>query len=139
MATQRERAYLSQNGIEPSRDFDMWLSRVSYALRKLDDVSVLARSPLSRLSQVEKVARDRYDGRVLRRGFALRELLIACVEKVTSDLGGEPALSRDCQYLVLLKEGLSCRQISRQLGLSREHVSRVYRRRALELVTEEFL
>jgi len=42
-------------------------------------------------------------------------------------------------YLDLLVKGLSCQEISKQLGLSREHVSRVYRKKAVELVTEEFL
>ena len=89
-----------------------WVARVGHALRNLDVRSALNRSHLARLAYVERLARD---------------------------LGGEPALSRACQYLILLKEGLSCQQISHELGLSREHVSRVYRRKALELLTQEFL
>jgi CRP-like cAMP-binding protein len=71
--------------------------------------------------------------------LALREVVLACVQKISSELGNEPGLARCCRYLELLSEGMTCRQISEQLGLSREHVSRVYRRKALELVTEEFL
>ncbi|MFC1901850.1 hypothetical protein ACFLX3_02860 [Chloroflexota bacterium] len=37
-----------------------------------------------------------------------------------------------------MKKGLTCRKISNELGISREHVSRVYRRRAIELLVEEF-
>jgi len=73
------------------------------------------------------------------RGLALREVLLGCVESVVLDIGNEPALSREREYLVLLKDGLSCKEISGRLGLSREHISRVYRKRALELVTEAFL
>jgi len=62
-------------------------------------------------------------GHLLPRGLALREILITCVERIASDLGGDRGLSRACQYLVLLKEGLSCQEISNELGLSREHVS----------------
>jgi CRP-like cAMP-binding protein len=116
-----------------------WESRVNYALRNLDDRSVLNRSPLARLTYVEKLARDRYSSHILPRGLALREVLEGCIEKVVDDLNGERRLSRICQYLVGLKQGLSCKQISSEMGLCREHVSRVYRSRALELVTIEFL
>lgn len=100
---------------------------------------VIEPEPLARLAYVERLARERYKGHLLPRGLALRQLLIDCVERVVRDLSSERALSRVCQYLVLSKEGLSCQRISKELGLSREHVSRVYRRRALELLTQEFL
>jgi len=118
---------------------DQWVSRVGHALRNLDDRSALNRSPLARLSYVERLAKERYSSHVLPRGLALRTVLVACIERVTNDLGQEPALSRACRYLALLKQGLSCRQISAEMGLSREHVSRVYRLKAFELVTTVFL
>jgi len=118
---------------------DQWVSRVGHALRNLDDRSALNRSPLARLSYVERLAKERYSSHVLPRGLALRTVLVACIEKVTNDLSSEPALARACRYLALLKQGLSCRQISAELGLSREHVSRVYRLKAFELVTTIFL
>jgi len=118
---------------------EQWAARIGHALRNLDDRSVLNRSPLARLPYVEKLARERYGGHVLPRGLALRETLVVCVERLAEDVGSEPALSRVCRYLVLLKEGLSCQQISKELGLSREHVSRVYRTKALELLTDQFL
>jgi len=73
------------------------------------------------------------------RGLALREVLGACVDRVLSDLGNEKALHRERDYLELLRDGLSCREASKRLGLSREHVSRTYRKRALQLLTEVFL
>jgi hypothetical protein len=94
---------------------------------------------LARLSYVEKLAEDRYSGRILPRGLALRDLLLNCVKKISTELSDEPGLARACRYLELLVGGLSCKAISGQLGLSREHVSRVYHKRAIELVTEEFL
>jgi len=117
---------------------DQWVSRVGHALRNLDDRSALNRSPLARLTYVERLARERYSIHILPRGLALRAVLVECIEKVVNDLSKEPGLSRACRYLTLLKQGLSCRQISAELGLSREHVSRVYRLKALELVTAEF-
>jgi len=118
---------------------DKWVSRIGQALRNLDDRSALNRSPLARLSYVERLARERHSRRILPRGLALREVLVECIESVVNDLSKEAALARACRYLVLLKQGLSCQQISSELGLSREHVSRVYRLKALELVTAEFL
>jgi DNA-binding NarL/FixJ family response regulator len=88
---------------------------------------------------VERLASERYGGRLMARGLALREVLGACVDRVLSDLGNEKALHRERDYLELLRDGLSCREASKRLGLSREHVSRTYRKRALQLLTEVFL
>jgi len=118
---------------------DQWINRVGHALRNLDDRSVLNRSSLARLSYVEKLARECYSSHILPRGLALREVLVECIDKVVNDLSEDAGLSRACRYLTLLKQGLSCQQISSELGLSREHVSRVYRLRALDLVTSAFL
>lgn len=115
-----------------------WQRRVAYALRHFGDRSVLNRSPLARLAHIERLAAEQYSGRLLPRGLALHDTLSACVDKVLTELNDEPALARACTYLQLLLQDKTCREISRQLGLSREHVSRLYRKRALELVTEEF-
>jgi hypothetical protein len=116
-----------------------WENRIGHALKNLGDRSVLNRSQLARLDYIEKLAVEKYDGHTLPRGLALHDTLLSCVEKVASELGNEPGLARACQYLHFISEGLSCSEISRRFGLSREHVSRIYRRKAIELVTEEFL
>ena len=122
-----------------SVSLDMWQQRVDHALKNLGDRSILSRSPLSRLSYVDKLAEAKYEGHILPRGLALHEILIECITKISAELSNEPNLARACNYLDLLVKGLSCQEISKQLGLSREHVSRVYRKKAIELVTEEFL
>jgi hypothetical protein len=111
---------------------------VEHALKNLGDRSVLNRSPLARLAYVDRLAAEQYKGHLLPRGLALHDVLLACVQRICRELGEEPGLARTCRYLELLAEGLGSREISRQLGLSREHISRVYRRKALELVTDEF-
>jgi hypothetical protein len=121
------------------RDPDMWQRRVDHALKNLGDRSILNRSPLSRLAYVNELAESKYEGHILPCGLALHEILIECITKITTDLSNEPNLARACNYLDLLVKGLSCQEISKQLGLSREHVSRVYRKKAVELATEEFL
>jgi DNA-binding NarL/FixJ family response regulator len=117
----------------------LWQKRVGEALRNLPDRSALSRSPLARLSYVEKIASERYNGRLMAKGLALREVLCGCVEGVVSDVANEPTLRRERQYLELVRDGLSCSEASKRLGLSREHVSRTYRKKALQLLTEEFL
>ena len=110
---------------------DVWQQRVEHALRHLGDRSVLNRSPLARLSYIESLSTARYNGHPLPRGLALHDILISCAERVSNELSNEPALAKACAYLRLLSTGVSRPQISKELGLSREHVRRVYRRKAI--------
>jgi len=128
-----------QASVSPAETFDAWVTKVGHALRNLDDRSVLNSSPLAHLAYVERVAKEKYGSHILPRGLALRQILLVCVEKVATEVGNEPGLSKPCQYLQLLTKGLTCQQISKEIGRSREHVSRAYRKRAFELVTGEFL
>ena len=139
MTTKLARPNFEQKIVSSVETFDIWFDRVEYALNNLDDRSMLNRSPLARLAYVKRMAKDRYGSHVLPRGLALRDILLACVQKISTELGDEPGLARPCKYLQLLLQGLSRQEISKQLGLSREHISRVYRRKAIELLTEEFL
>jgi len=113
--------------------------RIDHALKSIGDRSELSRSPLADIDYIGKLASHRYSGHLMPRGLALHDVLLACVNKISKELDDEPGLSHACNYLQLLVKGFSCKEISRQLGLSREHVSRVYRKKALELFTEEFL
>ena len=116
-----------------------WQNRMGHALRYLDDLSKLNQSPLARLTYVERLAKNEYYGCILPRGQALRQLLLVCIEQVMSDGSEEPCLLKACQYLQLRRNGYGCQQISAEMGLSREHVSRHYRKQALDLVLESFL
>ena len=116
-----------------------WQQRVAYALRHFGDRTMLNRSPMARLAYIERLAAGQYSGRLLPRGLALHDTLSACVGKILTELRNDPALARACTYLELILQGKTCKEISKELGLSREHVSRVYRRKALELLIGEFL
>jgi hypothetical protein len=116
---------------------DTWERRLGHALRNLGDRSVLNRSSLARLKYVESLAKGRYKGHLLPHGLALREIIIACIDRIASDVGNEPALYRACRYLQFARQGLTCKQIGSELGLSREHVSRTCRREAIELLAEK--
>jgi len=113
--------------------------RVGHALRYLGDRTILNRSPLTRIAFIERLAKEEYYGRLLPRGAALNDVLNSAVEQVLQEMDDEPKLDKTCTYLRLLMHGLSGTQISKKLQLSREHVSRHYRRIALQLVTEVFL
>lgn len=132
----------TENQQSPKRDstaLGEWQQRVDDALRNLGDRSVLNRSPLARLAYIKRLAAEQYAGHLLPHGFALHDVLLASVNKISTELADEPGLTRACKYLQLLVQGLSCQEISSQLGLSREHVSRIYRKKAIELMTEGFL
>lgn len=116
---------------------DGWNIHIDNALRHIDDRIELNRNPLARLNFIQRMAKERYRGHIHPRGLALRQLLIECIERITGDLKDEPAQARVCRYLTGRREGLNCRQISSELGLSREYVSRAYRPKALELLAEE--
>jgi len=123
------RKYNSSNKLE---------KRMDHALKSLGDRSELSRSPLANTDFIGELALKRYSSHLMPRGLALHDVLLTCVNKISTELSNEPGLSRACTYLQLLVQGFSCKEISRQLGLSREHVSRVYRKKALTLLTEEF-
>ena len=141
MTTDRAQSELTyQQSLNKSlASFELWQQRVEHALRNLGDRSVLNRSPLARLAYIKRLAAEQYVGHLLPHGIALHDVLLASVKKISTELADEPGLTRACNYLQLLVQGISCQEISEQLGLSREHVSRVYRKKAIELVTEEFL
>ena len=120
-------------GEKRQRRLDRQIARVGDAVRHLDDRQLLNRSPLARLTYVQEFAKEHYKDELYPKGLALRETLVSCIDDLAADIGNEPGLSRPCQYLLLARQGLSCTQISEKLGLSREHISRLYRRRALEL------
>ena len=133
---QMDSAELAENRSAPPK---LWQQRVAYALRYIDDRIMLNRSSLSRLAHIRRLADERYNGRLLPRGLALQQVLIESAQKVIAELDSEPALAKTRVYLDLLMKGYQAKEISRQLGLSREHVARTYRRNAIDLVTEEFL
>ena len=131
--------YIRRGNKRSAEAFGICVDRLCYALRYLDDRSKLNGSPLARLAYVERLAKEKHNGQLLPRGLALRQLILSCVDHIVREVRGESGLSRACQYLQLRVKGFSCKQISNEMGLSREHISRVYRKKALGLLTERFL
>ena len=141
MVTLQDKSKKGRQGVldKGSTSLDVWEKRVDHALRNLGDRSALNRSPLAKLTYIGELAEDKYRGHILPRGLALHDILLDCAQRISKELSAESGSARTCNYLDLCIQGLSRREISEQMGLSREHVSRVYRKKAVELVTEEFL
>ena len=114
------------------------IPRVSSAVRNLDDLIALDQSPLTKLGFVEKHAADHYQNRLCPRGLSLRDLITESLGEVISETAGN-GLVRLHDLLDMLRNGLTISKASREIGLCREHVSRVYAKQAFRLVTERFL
>lgn len=98
----------------------------------------MEQSPLARLAYIQRLADREFRGKTLVRGLALREALVRCIDKIIAEANGEPGLQKTCQFLDLVKEGQNLTAISEAMGLSREQVTRCHKKKAVELVTEEF-
>jgi len=118
--------------------FEMMIPRVASAVRNLDDLIALDQSPLTKLSFVEKHAADQYQNRLCSRGLALRALITESLDDIISETAAN-GLVRLHDLLDMLRNGLTISKASREIGLCREHVSRVYAKQAFRLVTERFL
>lgn len=108
---------------------------VASALRWVDDPDALSQVRLARDSSVAQVAQVRY-GRVTRltRGCALRDLLKVCLKRVAEGTR-EPFSNFARAYA----EQVPISIIARDLGLTRSHLSRVYRKRLAAMVADELI
>ena len=113
-------------------------SRIDHALRNIDNRIELNRSPLLRLAAVEKLAEARFADCIHPGAVALRLILRQAVSETIREMEDDPALLRMRQFLELYASGASVTVASEHLGLSREHCSRVLKKRAVRLVAEKF-
>lgn len=109
------------------------------ALASLGDRAVLNGNPLSRTDYVQRLASEKYADRIMARGLALRHVISECVARICTELADEPVLAKPCRYLDLRAKGFKCTEAAAEIGLTREHVSRTIRPKALGLLLEEFL
>ena len=112
--------------------------RIDHALRNIDNRIELNRSPLLRLAAVERLAEARFADCIHPGAVALRQILRQAVSETLREMEDDPALLRMRQFLELYAAGASVTAASEHLGLSREHCSRVLKRRAVRLVAEKF-
>jgi hypothetical protein len=71
--------------------------------------------------------------------LGLRVVLVDCIDRIIEQGKSEPGLHNTCEFLRLVKEGMSLAAIGKTLGVSREHATRFYKKKAVELLTKVFL
>jgi hypothetical protein len=117
------------------RGLDEIRTDIGRALRVVDDPDALSQLRLARDPHVLALAERRY-GRLTRlsRGCALRDLLKAHLKQVADNSRGPFA-----DFARGYSEQAPIARIARQLGMSRAHLSRVYRPRLVAMVSDEFV
>jgi len=118
---------------------ELWQDKIWHALKYINDPSMLNQNSLARLNYVQKLAQTEFRGRSLARGLALKQALIRCIDKIVADGKDNVGLHKVCGFLELAKEGKNLTYISKALGVSREQVSKSYKKKAVELITQEFV
>lgn len=104
------------------RSLDQWARLVDTCLRHMGDPVRLRESPLATHSGVGAYARQRYPQNPHGKVLALQDLLC---EAVDASLPALPARKRE--FLDRYARGESIAAIARAMGMSRPHLSRVYR------------
>jgi hypothetical protein len=113
--------------------------RIDHALRHIDDRIELNRNPLVRLPFIQDLAHARYSDCVHPCAVALRHVVRRAVDETLADLQEEErGMRRLRQFLHLYASGSSVKAASKQLGLSREHCSRVLKKQVVLFVAEKF-
>ena len=104
------------------RSLAEWTRLVDTCLKDLDHPMRLRRSPLVKLPGVARFAERRHPANPHGRVLALQELVMRAVDVSL------PALSpRERRFLERYASGRSIAAIGREMGMSRSHLSSVYR------------
>lgn len=111
----------------------LWASEVRKDWGNLNDVDKLGRSWLADLPKVQRIAASKYDGGMIGRGRALKELLAqALIEAREYNTDGKT-------HAMLSKyPDLKIKEIAEGCGVKREHFSRLYCRKATAILTMTF-
>ena len=115
------------------------LKQVALALKHVQDLEYLEESPLTNLPAVRELAEGEYREAAVPMGFALRVLLLESSKIVVRDFEDLTHYQREIMFLKAYVDCQSVAEISRGLGLSREHVARSIQTRAIGLVARVFL
>ena len=113
--------------------------RVALALKHVQELEYLDESTLASLPAVQRLAKEQYRDGVVPTGFALRVLLMESANIVIRDLKKLPGYQREIKFLKAYLDCQSVAEISRSLGLCREHVARSIQPRAINMVARVFL
>ncbi len=112
------------------------MKQLEEAYTHLHDLDWLQESGLARLPEVRERVNPR---QTMPEGQALRRLLIEAARQVIQDIGDVPDKSGVKLFLERYLEGRTVTEISQELGVTREWVSRAYRKEALALAGKQFV
>jgi hypothetical protein len=113
--------------------------QVAMALKNLQKLDWLQECPLGRLPLVIHVADTEYTRTIFPVGFALKSLRTEAVNQVIQELGEMPNYQKKAESLREYVKGNNVAEISRGLNMSREHVTRYIKPKAISLVARAFL
>ena len=109
------------------------------ALKCLNDPDELDKSRLTRLKQMEDLALKRDSDSASTKGEVLGRVLSICIERLVVKADRGRQFSRCVQLLAGIAQGSTLAKASHQMGLSREHVTRKYRPKAIKILAREFV
>jgi hypothetical protein len=115
----------------------MWQARARYVLRYLDDPIALQRSPLCRLTALERLAKEKYPGGIVARGRALNSLARQYLLEIEAELDGHGGAARMKSFVALTREGKGVTAASRAMGISPEHACRRFKTYLVAMLAEK--
>ena len=114
-------------------------SFVASALKCFQELETLEDLPIGQLSAIQTLARTEFRVAMFSTAFAIRNELERALMSLKRNLGGISGYERELKLLEALMNGDSVSSISKEMGLSREHVARHIQPRAIKILTRAFL
>jgi len=112
------------------------MDKVAQAYAHLHDLDYLQDCPLSKLPEVTDEVQIH---QIMPEAQALRRLLTEAAEQVVRDVESVPSLSNVRQFLTRYVDGKKIAEIAEELRVSREWVSRAYRKEAFGMAGAQFV
>ena len=112
---------------------------VWHALKCLDDIYELECSRLTHIKTVQVLAESRYGQSAFAKGEVIAETLASCITRLSGKAGIAGQFPRVAYLIAGVARGSTLSQVSRQLQLTREHVTRKYRPKAMKILAKEFV
>jgi hypothetical protein len=109
-----------------------WEAIVAAALRRAADLFALEESPLAEEAYIRDLARERFPRKALMHGHAVRAALVAAAMEGAAEMDG-----RFRAFCVAYASGTPISVAASQLGMTREHLTRCWRPRAVRLITAQ--
>jgi hypothetical protein len=118
---------------------EQWQARARYALRHLDDPIALQKSPLCRLTALERMAKAKYPNSVVSHGRTLNDIVHICLKEIEEELHNHNKVAKLKSFIELTRQGKGVAESSRLLGITPEYASRSLKRSLVQLLAEKLI